>query len=156
MRNLTDEFILKYKNNEVISAKCGAKLVNKKRKATKMQDGGQAEIDAAYKAMLVRRGLWKDSYDKPPANTKPVPPANTTLNPTNTTPVNQGYPAKFLRSSYTIRMTAPGVYPKYTLNQGLDGKYSSDKKYLINDDEAKIYGLSPADIAQLQTYRNSK
>ena len=40
MKNLTDEFILKYKNNEVISAKCGAKLVNKKRKATKMQNGG--------------------------------------------------------------------------------------------------------------------
>ncbi len=45
MRNLTDEFILKYKNNEVISAKCGAKLVNKKRKATKMQNGGSYRGD---------------------------------------------------------------------------------------------------------------
>ena len=40
MKNLTDEFILKYKNNEVIFAKCGSKLVGKKKKATKMQNGG--------------------------------------------------------------------------------------------------------------------
>ena len=45
MKNLTEEFILKYKNNEVISAKCGAKLVNKKRKATKMQNGGSYSGD---------------------------------------------------------------------------------------------------------------
>ena len=41
MRNLTDEFILKYKNNEVIFAKCGSKLVGKKKKATKMETGGR-------------------------------------------------------------------------------------------------------------------
>ena len=156
MKNLTEEFILKYKNNEVISAKCGAKLVDKKRKATKMQDGGQAAIDAAYKAMLVRRGLWKDSYDKPPANTKPVPPANTTLNPTNTTPVKQGYPGRFLSNSYTRRMTAPGVLPAFSYDKGRDTYYSSDKKGLIPVDKGAMYGLSPAEIVQLQAYYNSK
>ena len=124
MRNLTDEFILKYKNNEVIFAKCGSKLVGEKKKATKMETGGSV--------------------------------AGNNFAPTNTAPVNQGYPGRLLMNSYTRRMTAPGVLPAFSYDKGRDTYYSGDKKGLIPADKGAMYGLSPAEIAQLQAYHNSK
>ena len=76
--------------------------------------------------------------------------------PTNTAPVNQGYPGRLLMNSYTRRMTAPGVLPAFSYDKGRDTYYSGDKKGLIPADKGAMYGLSPAEIAQLQAYHNSK
>lgn len=167
MRNLTDEFILKYKNNEVIFAKCGSKLVGEKKKATKMETGGSvagnnfAPITGWQPPVTPTKApaiaaVKTSAPTKRAVIMKKTPPAATILTPTNTAPVNQGYPGRLLMNSYTRRMTAPGVLPAFSYDKGRDTYYSGDKKGLIPADKGAMYGLSPAEIAQLQAYHNSK